>query len=261
MAALTPSCPAGGRCLLSVCPAFNPSARTQRQLLSLATNAPCAQRCSRTHPALAPMLEGLRTLQQRLLGQTRSRGGAGVPSFPSADAAPAPPPAARWLAWLSRGGAGREPVLPVRRPKHKGGTPTGSPPGSRRLLRGGGRPGLQRLMRAALLLLVAAAVAAGTVAAAAALYYRSIMHEPATALAAAAAEVQQAVRAAEAAAVWPAGAPGLAEKDDSQPAETDDLQPPKPAEVDTLLPQDDSTGADPPGVVPQQLLMSNYTGG
>ncbi|PRW33720.1 Solute carrier family 35 member G1 [Chlorella sorokiniana] len=197
-------------------------------------------------------MEGLRALQQRLLSQTGSWVGAGAQGHAAsaADGAPAPPAAARLLAWLTHGRAGREPVLPVRKPKPKSSSPIGSPPGSRRLLRGGGsRAGLQRALRAALLLLMVAAAAACTVAAAAALYYRSIIYEPADALAAATAEVQQALRAAGSAAVWPAGAPSLAAEDD--------LKPPGPAAIDVLRAAEDPPIEESPA--PQPLWTANYT--
>ncbi len=195
-------------------------------------------------------MEGLRALQQRFLADVSSWVGTGAlgQAPTAADGAPAPPAATRLLEWLTRGRAGRRPVLPVRKPKPKSSSPIGSPPGSRRLLRCAGRAGLQRLLRAALLLLVAAAVVACTAAAGAALYYRSIIYEPADALAAAAAEVQQAVRAAEGVAVWPAGAPSL--------AAADELQPPGPAAIDVLRSQDDP----PIEEGPKQLLTANYTG-
>lgn len=194
-------------------------------------------------------MEGLRALQQRFLADVSSWVGTGAlgQAPTAADGAPAPPAA---TAWLTRGRAGRQPVLPVRKPKPKSSSPAGSPPGSRRLLlRVGGRAGLQRLLRAALLLLVVASTAvACTAAAGAALYYRSIIHEPADALIAAAVEVQQAVRVAETAAVWPAGAPSL--------AAADELQPPGPAAIDVLRSQDDP----PIEEAPKQLLTANYTG-
>lgn len=226
----------------------NNPCRSTEQVLWLLTIAACARA-----PALCArsMLGGLRTLGQRLLSETSSFQGAGVQGLAAADGATTSPAAAarRLLGWITGGRTGRGPVLPVRKPKTKSSSPSGSPPGSRRLLRIGGTLSLQRLLRAALLLLTLAAAAACTAAASAALYYRSIIYEPADALAAATAEVQQAVRAAEAAAVWPAGAP---------PAMTDDLKPPEPAAIDVLRAADDPPVEEEPQ--PPQLWTANYTG-
>lgn len=224
----------------------NPCSSTE-QVLWLLTIAACARA---TALRARSMLEGLRTLGQRLLSESSFQG-AGVQGLAAADGATASPAAAarRLLAWITGGRAGRGPVLPVRKPKTKSSSPSGSPPGSRRQLQIGGRPSLHRLLRAALLLLVLAAAAACTAAASAALYYRSIIYEPADALAAATAEVQQALRAAEAAAVWPAGAP---------PALIDDLKLPEPAAIDVLHAADDPPVEEQPP--PPQLWTANYTG-
>lgn len=201
-------------------------------------------------------MEGLRALQQRLLGgASSSRGRQAAPGSLGTPGAPAPPAArqpltARLLAWAGLGRACREPVLPVRT-KPKTGSPAGSPAASKRPVqqqRGGSRGALLRAAGVLLLLLAAAACTAG---AAAALYLRSIIHEPADALAAAAAEVQAAVAAA-APAVWPEGAPSLQ-------AGPDPLQPVPPLAYEVLRdePKQDQLLSSPKQA---ELLTANYTG-